>query len=61
MPMDGDGKIYMTRGKGILYNGPVEYFSQIAPKCPQCSEHQQPLGMFKKHVLAEAGSRPARP
>jgi len=30
--------------------GPVEYFSQIAPKCPQCSPHQQPAGMFKKVV-----------
>ncbi len=40
--------------------GPVEYFSHIAPKCPQCGQYQQPAGMFKKHVLAEGG-RPAGP
>jgi len=33
-----------------LLKGPVEYFSQIAPKCSQCSQHQQPAGMFKKVV-----------
>ncbi len=34
---------------------------KLAQKGPQQSRYQHPAGMFKKHVLAEAGSRPARP
>jgi len=34
----------------------VEYFTPMANKCPRGDRHHQLEGMFKKHVLAEAGS-----
>jgi len=34
----------------------VEYFTPMANKCPKGDRHHQLEGMFKKHVLAEAGS-----
>jgi len=34
----------------------VEYFTPMANTCPRGDSHHQLKGMFKKHVLAEAGS-----
>ncbi len=36
--------------------GPVEYLYPMAPTCPRRNRHEQLTGMFKKHVLAEAGN-----
>ncbi|MEC4680201.1 MAG: hypothetical protein VST67_05810, partial [Nitrospirota bacterium] len=36
--------------------GPVEYLYPMAQTCPRRNRHEPLTGMFKKHVLAEAGS-----
>jgi len=36
--------------------GPVEYLYPMAHACPRRNRHEPLTGMFKKHVLAAAGS-----
>jgi len=40
--------------------GLVEYLYPMAQTCPRRNRHEQLTGMFKKHVLAEAGSPSSR-
>jgi hypothetical protein len=39
-----------------FHGGTGEYFTPMANTCPRGDSHHQLEGMFKKHVLAEAGS-----
>ncbi len=41
---------------GSFFEGSVEFFSHIAHTFMRSSRYQKLEGMFKKHVLAEAGS-----